>query len=51
MRLHQETEVAVLTEVRGDEYFGCLAAHLPVNTKQDFLNKTANHLKNKGNKA
>lgn len=43
MRLHQETEVAVLTEVRGDEYFRCLAAHLPVKTKQkqDLLNNTA----------
>lgn len=32
MRFHQETEIAVLAEIRGQEYFRRLA--LPTNTKK-----------------
>lgn len=35
MRLNQETKVAVLTKVRGEEHFRRLAAHLSANTHKN----------------
>lgn len=38
MRFHQETEVPVFTEVRGQEYFGRLAVHLSGNKRGENPN-------------
>lgn len=45
VRFNQEAEVAVITEVRGQENFWCLAVHLPEHSEQQKKAAVSQHFR------